>query len=163
MKNYLNKQERNDLIMVQAIIGYINIAFEKWYERGNITKEELKYIRMARSLIKKAISGVRSRQDKDFNNKLKRDIDNIELLCLPKTKAQVMLEQYEKDKEEEMCLVHRQTLELMAEKALGNCDPCAEDHTKCKLREAFIELNIPVFDPYSTTCPYMLSKSKKAC
>lgn len=158
MRNYMNAQEKQDYIMFCALLGYTQDVFEKWHKHGNMTKDEIKRWRTARTNLEKMSDSIMNRIDKSLSKNLMKLAKDTEIFCLPRERALIKL-RAERDKHQnELCEVKLSTLEDLAEKALGHCDPCKEkDHNKCMLKKLFLELNIAPIDTDTKGCGYAQS------
>ena len=161
MKTYLNSEERKDMVMLFSLIGMLKEGFlEGWYKRGNLTKEEKKYMKSSITFALKVTDSIMSRIDGNLAQRLIRDIKSTELFCLPKSEATIKKERFEKEENFNYFIqVTKDAIDALAEKALYWCNPCSvEDCSKCEVRQIFRELDVEPFDYEARECEYRISK-----
>ena len=158
MKNYMNREERNDYIMAISFAGQLKRMADEWQDRGALTNQEAGALRQSATRSVNALADIAARMDEKFVSVLLRDVDAVDIFCLPKDKARLVKDRYEKEHSEELCEVRLEALETLAEKAFYWCCSCTEeDKAACILRSVFTELAVP---PYSDDqeCPFEILK-----
>jgi len=163
MKTYMSAQERNDFVLLMALHGKAHRTAIEWAEHDSLTKNELKNLRTGITWIGKVTTAVSQRMEFKFLASLQRDINGTDIFCMPKARAKIAKERYEKEFAEEVCEVNRQALEALAAQALYWCCEChceGQEKADCPLRGMFTELAIPVYSE-KQECPYEQIRDKK--
>lgn len=158
MKTYMSKKERENVCVLFLVASAVDEMLEKWTD---LTKEEHKAIKTVQTWIYKFMDSIMNRKNKDVALQLKRDIQNSEIMILPKYQAQ---KEWERREEQAKYIeVKRDTLLNLAEHALIGCEGCArKDYYNCDLRETFMKLDIEPFDyEAKNECQYKIVKMKK--
>jgi hypothetical protein len=159
MKNYLNKNERENIVMLTALLGFVQDIFQGWADRGSLTKNETTRLRSATTHLSKMVDSVIGRLDSGHVRVLLRDARNSKIFCLPTERADIKLKNFKEERSKETAVVNLEALNYIAEKALYHCSPCTEkDESCCVLRNCFTLLAIPVFDVATKGCPYKLKE-----
>lgn len=146
--------------MLSCLVGYIS---EEVIDTWNLDSQSTKELKTSKTYILKFLDRVRNALDKGQLSRILYDAENTEIQCIPKWDAKIQKELVIEKQLNELCQVRRGALESLAEKALGNCDPCKETNCQeCMLRQSFIELNIPPleFEDQHPDCPYKMNEVK---
>ena len=160
MKNYLNRQEQNDMMTMLTLAGHCEDIVDGWDGRGNLAAPERKDLRTAKTLIMKAAKSIMKRLDIVQKQKLLRTADEWQVMCVPKDSAGQYRKRIEEDNKDLGIWCSEEALGGMAEMALiGSCCPCVKEEGEresCMCRQAFAELGIPPFtdSPADGICPY---------
>lgn len=158
MKNYLNQNERSNVVMLCALIGFVKEEMLiPWDERNNLTTDEKRNLKTSITLLTKVYDSIKGRLDSKFSNQLARDAKATNIFCLPKDVAERKIQQYQENMKTETAEVSIEAITALAGKALDWCNPCDKtDHKNCMLKEIFLELTIPPYDPETDECPYKI-------
>lgn len=158
MKDYLNKEERKDVCFVAGIAGLIDDMLEKW----NMTKEEHKYLSSARTFLYKWLDLLFSRLEKNYAEKLLRDLKVNEIVMLPNYEAKRRFNEALQQIKEDDVIIKYETLLNLIEHALVGCTNCKKDFNNCDIYQVFIEMEVEPFDcnPPKGVCPYCVVKRK---
>lgn len=158
MKTYMSRKERENVCVLFLVASAVDEMLEKWTD---LTKEEHKAIKTVQTWIYKFMDSIMNRKDRDVALQLKRDIQNSEIMILPKYEAK---KEWERREEQAKYIeVKRDTLLNLAEHALIGCEGCTrKDYYNCDLREAFIKLDIEPFDYEAVDkCQYKVEVERK--
>lgn len=143
MKSYFNKDERNVYILILCLMGYL----EDFINETELGKNERKNLKTAGTFLKKGTQEILERLGQKFAMQTSREIKASELMLLPKHRARIEKEEWEKIAREDQCVVNRDALESLIEKAVYWCCECAEDDKEnCKLRQVFDEFSVTPYD-----------------
>ncbi len=142
MKDYLNKNERVQLLFLKKYIDVIENIIEEWGDRNNLTKEESKALKMGKSWGLKAFNSIFERLNdsaaKTFWNSIKDAYINVQDkyaadLYYKKLKSSLD-DVYEENKD------YYKLVELIME---HNCKNCKKKCTECDMYKEFEEHCIP--------------------
>ena len=161
MKSYMNKQERDDYIMLSSLEGKATEILRNWSEHNSLAKDEKRYLKTALTYMDKVLGGILSRMGDEFLKPLIRDIKGTNLICIPKYKEKDYQKEYAQEYSEENCLVNRAALEYIMEKSAYWCCDCRETNkADCKLRACYMEVAMPIYAE-NQECPYEIKKEPK--
>lgn len=144
MKDYFNSSEREQLVTFIKALDHGGIIETNWDKRGNLTKEELKALRMVITWGKKFLTSIISRQNNSVKKSIRRTIEtsNImldytdNLLELYKKRSTDIDAAYEENRD------YFKLIELIM---FYNCMDCTRKCTECEIYKEFEERNIPEF------------------
>lgn len=164
MKKYLNNNEMNDLLYAYHLADTSEKTVEGWTTRGNMTKNEAKYLRTAITYTQKFINEVLGRLDnKERDKVLKRTIKNSD-------KPVIIVDEWMKQRilgplevEYEIVKIERPKFEKVAILAMKTtCEDCTEHFLQCSLYDIFEDTLLPRAET-NKNCPYsFLSAKEKA-
>jgi hypothetical protein len=156
MKDYLNKEERLQLLFLKKYIDNL----EKMLESQNITKEEHKNLKMAMSFGLKGFNSKVERLNetalKTFWNSIKEAFINVE--------DRYAVEMYNKKLHTEMDAAYElnkdyyRLIELMFD---NNCKNCTKSNRECEIYKEFESHCIPDPGEDNGNCRYAYSEVKK--
>lgn len=141
MKNYLNTEERDDMINLFGSQLTTRRTADAWQERGHLTKDEARQLRTAATLINKVFLSIVGRLKPGQAKLIIDRADRFDRLG------------------EDQYAVDRESLDKMIDGALATaCSPCTYNHDRhCPWREVFKEFNAPMYDSHANgkgKCPY---------
>ena len=145
MKKYLNQQERITFLYMTNLMDRTENMIEDWDQRGNLTKEERKYLKMSLSFGLKAFESILHRLDKSVVAALKKEkdrsgihLDMVHSLEIIKKRKKAELDaSYEENKE------YYRLVELILDSKCQGCRiPCGE----CEIFEEFQKQCVPYAD-----------------
>lgn len=164
MKKYLNSNEMLDILFVYHLADTSEKIVESWTSRGNMTKNEAKYLRTSITYAQKFLTGVRDRLDNKEQEKLsKRTIKASKkpIIFIDEWMKQRVMGDYEK--ELEIVKIGRSKFKkvaLLAMKAV--CEDCTDSFASCSLYDIFEDCLMHRADK-EKNCPYcFLSNEKQA-
>lgn len=156
VRRYLNKQERQDMVVLAGFLAFLENRIETWAKLGR-SKEKVKYSRMAFSFGNKVLKLVLNTLDPQEQDKVIADTKNYSVAAYAKTEA---VREYERLKQlEENMVIPQEDWYDLADHALVTCRKCTlvgEAVEKCNMRRIFIKHDVPPFDQYAPvgTCPF---------
>lgn len=164
MKKYLNNNEMNDLLYAYHLANTSEKTVEGWTTRGNMTKNEAKYLRTAITYTQKFIKEVLGRLDnKERDKVLKRTIKNSDkpIIIVDEWMKQRVLGPLES--ENEIVKIERPKFEKIAILAMKTtCEDCTGHFSQCSLYDIFEDSLLPRAER-ERNCPYsFLSDEKQA-
>lgn len=168
LKNYLNSEELNDFITIGFLLNATNeildskvdervITLKKiriaWDTRGNLTKNEHKFLKMAGTYLNKAYVSIFNRLSKDEAKKIDRKLNTSYIRILDKfTIDKLNRETGDKYKN---AVIPRELFENWCEEVMEvKCKGCTQDRQACKLREVFEDNFVPEADWGLDNCRY---------
>lgn len=164
MKKYLNNNEMNDLLYAYHLADTSRKTVQGWTSRGNMTKNEAKYLRTAITYTQKFIDGVLERLDKKEKDKVsKRTVKYAD-------KPVIIMDEYMKQRilgpletEYETVKIERPKFEKIAILAMKTtCEDCTGHFSQCSLYDIFEDSLLPRAER-ERNCPYsFLSDEKQA-
>ena len=163
MRTYLNKKERNDIVMFMCVFGHCDEVFaKKWFNRDMTTKNEQQYLKTAMTYMRKFMDSLEDRLDKDFRTRLMVDVKSTDIFCLPKTEAAIKQRLFEEN--EKKLIEENKAYEVLdlAQYALHCCNPCQckeDSYKECSLRKILMNLQVEAFDLEANEhCQYKISE-----
>ena len=146
MKKYLNKQERNDYIILCHFVSYVDVV-KKWIDYDIIDGDELKRLKTIYTHGKRIVNNIAKRLDDSQYQKMVRDMKDSELIVCTKTRATIKRDEISKEKGK--IIIAENDFLGLAEVALIHCKGCNKtDYSKCVVRNCAMELQLPAVDPY---------------
>ena len=142
MKDYLNKNERVQLLFLKKYIDQVEMIVEEWGERDNLTKEESKGLKMAKTWGLKALNSICKRLNKTasktFYNSIKSAYINIQ--------DRYAVNMYKKKMKSELheCYEENRDYYALVELLMHyNCRDCTKHCRECEIYKEFEEHCIP--------------------
>ena len=159
MKTYLNRQEKEDYVMLAATQVAADTIRVRWGERGNLTDEETAGLQQAADAIRDVMSSIVKRLAPDQGRALVRAAKSTHCVCVPDERQSTFNRRIAQEENSAQVLVRKVALDDLAEMAIARfCAPClhADDKEHCHCRAAFLELDVPMFDenPAEGVCPW---------
>lgn len=145
MKTYLSGAELNDLLFVTHLIEFNRTTVNNWEKRGNLTKEEAKFLRTGATWTEKFLTTVLNRMPKKEVEKyakrtLRAQQDPIRIL--DKWMQDRVFGTYET--EFEVVKVERPQFEQLAMVAIhAHCRDCNKSYTECDLYDILEDNLVP--------------------
>ena len=167
MKQYINRQEQDDLVFLTMLISKTAdiIEREQTREKPLMDKQVITWAKRSNSLLlNQVIKPIVRNLSPEAKEKYLRSAKNNRVQCVPTETLEYYIKKARQERREEECIVKMDVLEDLAEMALYACNPCKwdndNDRLKCKGRAAMIALDIPYYDNNATICPYLISKKE---
>lgn len=155
MKDYFNTIERDQFLTFLKSLDHGETIEQAWGERGNLTKEELKALRMVKTWGKKFIESVLKRQNDTSLKATGRAIRSSELILdykgqldeLLKKRCSDINKSYEENRD------YFSLIELLMH---YNCKNCSRKCTECLIYPEFEKHNVPEFSGWENlkNCKY---------
>lgn len=147
MKNYFNSREREQFLTFLKSMVHAEHIEDEWGPRGNLTKDELKSLRMVQSWTRRFIESVLNRQNADSKKSIAHAIKTSTVVLDYKDSASRLLKKrctdinagYEENKD------FIKLVELILH---YNCRNCTCRCEKCEIYSEFEKLNVPEFQDY---------------
>lgn len=155
MKNYLTGQELNDLLFTTYLIERNRDTVKEWESRGNLTKEEAKYLRTAVTYTEKSLALI-------INRMPEKQIEKFMLRTLRAVKDPVRIVDkwtYDRllgsmEKEYEIVKMPRVEFEYLAMTLIDKyCRECKKTFDNCDLYTLLDNNLFPTCDS-GPNCPY---------
>lgn len=165
MKDYLNTQERNQLMVFMSLLqlmegrrnGFdavkIGTMMEEWSKRNNMTKEEHKYLKTSNTYLKKFITSVRDRLSKKEKDVLEKKLAKFDFRLVD----DFTLSQVHRDMSDKMvnAILPRQQFYDWCKNIMEvKCNGCTKDWKECDLHEVFDDNFIPESGFDCSNCRY---------
>lgn len=153
LKTYLSQGEREKLVFLWFMSGYIEDMLEKWTEIGNMTKEEHKYLKMSNTYTTKFVTAVLDRinekEGKRIYNKLIGSRIEIKPI-IPHVEGNTS------DKPTWTFKIDREAMDTIAEGVIAAwCKNCKEeDYEECPIRYIFEQTEVEKYDKFAKGCQY---------
>lgn len=155
MKEYLNAQELNDLLFSFYLIERNRDTVAKWDERGNLTKEEAKYLRTAATYTEKMMMSVLKRlPTKQVDKFMARTVREIKdpVRLIDKWTTDRVLGRYEEGYK--VVKIKREEFEYLAMTLIDvHCRGCNKSLQECDLY-TFLDDNLFPTCDNGKSCPY---------
>lgn len=139
---YLNKSKRENLIKILCLVSELEDTIKL-----DLDKDDMKNMKAGHTFLNKAMTGIMSKLERDHLDRLRKDASASEFLVLPKNRAKIEKDEWEKLRSEDQCVVNLDNLFTCAEKAMYWCRKCDEkDQNRCELRGVLESLDMPHYD-----------------
>ena len=163
VKQYLNRAEREGMLKLACATKMAGQIVTDWAAHNNLTSDEGKWLKLGRTYINKAQEAIIKRLGAEEASKILREAAEMEFIFRTKETEDMYQRRIKKEYENQGTFVPSGALDSLAEMALTTCSQCkcsAEEKANCPGRNAFIELDIPVFDssPPEGVCPYEITE-----
>ena len=162
MKKYLNSDEMMDFLMTYHLAEVSEKVVNSWTDRGNMTKNEAKYLRTAITYTRKFMTEVLLRLDENERKKVaQRTIKASEkpILFLDEWMKQRIMGTYEK--ELETVKISREKFEKIALLSMKtSCEDCPGSFNKCQIYDMYEDLLLPKAER-ERNCPYAFLSNEK--
>lgn len=170
MKDYLNKFEYNQFMVMnavlQSVLGIKNIGSdgpklksmrEEWAKRGNLTKEEHKSLKMAETYMGKFILSVHSRQSQKQQEQINKKLFNYAFQLVDDYSFQKMSRDAQ-DKIQNAVMPRQQFYDWCTEIMSVKCNGCTKDWNTCELHQVFDNNFVPESGFDCQNCKYAYSQ-----
>lgn len=164
MKDYLNAQEMNDVLLVGILLDKSAVIREEWMKRDNLTKEEHKALKTAQTYLAKFYEQLMRRLDiKEVKKMMKRTSD-FELKIIDKFTLKRMQGTWQEDMK--IAHVDREEFEDWCDQIMQiHCKGCKKHFGQCNLHDVFYNNFVPESGWNFERCRYaykeISSKKKK--
>lgn len=153
MKDYLNAEERNQVMVIMALLQLIRgqrsiqsvkikPIHEDWTERGNMTKEEHKAIKMAETYLDKFISSILTRMSSQETEQLNKRILKFDFRLVDDYTLQKVYRDM-KDRLVNAVVPREEFGDWCNEIMHIHCKDCTKHFAQCELHTAFEDNFIP--------------------
>ena len=155
MKKYLNREERITVLYLTNLLDRTEMMIQDWDSRGNLTKNEKKWLKTSLSFGLKVLESILARLDINVVVNLKKEkeqsgihLDMVHSLEVIKKRKSAELDGCYEDNKEYYKLV-----ELILE---HNCKGCTTPCGECEFFKDFTEQCVPYLDGDETkqNCKY---------
>lgn len=151
-KNYLNKDEKQEALMVASFILFI----ADHYNKGSLarTKDMGKYAKYAVTYARKTLGEILKPLDDDMLEKYAVDADKIQLVLKHKKEA---IREYEQMKAlDRYVSLEIPDFKLITNLALESCNLCEESGSDCTMKKVYIKHGVQFVNEHATLegCPY---------
>ncbi|MDP4143203.1 MAG: DUF5651 domain-containing protein [Bacillota bacterium] len=142
MKDYFSKDERVQMLFLIKHIDNIDEILKTWTKRNNLTKEEIKALKLAKTWGKKAFDSITSRQC----NQALQTFTNSVVEAYVYVQDKFAIKQYNREISSKLDDCYEKNrdyyklVELIMDK---NCKDCKKNHCECEIYEEFEEHCIP--------------------
>lgn len=142
MKDYFNSQERDEFLTFVKSLDHGCRIEQSWGSRKNLSKEELKSLRMCLTWGKKVVNSIINRQNETSRKAILKTMTNSSIALDYKSSLQELLKKrcslidaaYEENRD------YFALVELIMH---YNCRDCKKKCTECAIYNEFEERNIP--------------------
>lgn len=142
MKDYFNSQERDEFLTFVKSLDHGCRIEQQWAPRNNLSKEELKALRMCLTWGKKVVDSITNRQNSTSRKAILKLMTNSSIALDYKSSLQELLKKrcslidaaYEENRD------YFALVELIMH---YNCRECTKKCTECAIYNEFEERNIP--------------------
>jgi len=162
MKDYLNAQEMNDVMLIGILLDKTVVIREEWDKRGNLTKEEHKTLKTAQTYLIKFYNSLISRLNTKEVKKMMKRTSDFELKIIDK----YTLRRLQGTWQEEMKIAHvdREEFEDFCDQIMQiKCKGCKKHFSQCILYDIFYNNFVPESGWNLENCRYAYTEisSKK--
>ena len=162
MKKYLNSDEMLDLLFAYHLADTSERTVNTWVDRGNMTKNEAKFLRMAITYTQKFIKELLGRlEPKEREKVIKRTIKAAEkpLIFIDKWMEDRVMGKYKK--EMDVVKIDRQDFEKVALLSMKtSCEDCQGNFNECPIYDIYEDLILPRAER-EKNCPYAYLSPQK--
>lgn len=176
MKDYLNQSETNDFMCIGylldtagSILGIERssknpMSIEKvragWADRGNLTKEEHKSLKMAETYLSKFYTSVLARMSRNEAAKVYKRLTRYTVKFMDEFTLNLLNVQL--GREFEVVKIEREQYQQWCEEIMNvNCKNCTKHHDECKLCSLFENTLIPESQWNLDNCRYAYAEIVK--
>jgi Family of unknown function (DUF5651) len=166
LKDYLNKFETNDFMVMnsvlQSVLGIENLGVdgpklktmrEKWMERGNLTKEEHKYLKMTETYMEKAVMSIYSRLSPKQQEQINKKLFSYSFKLVDDYTMQ-QINRDIKDKMQHAVMPRQQFYDWCVDIMEVKCNGCTKDWNTCDLHQVFESNFVPESEFNCSNCKY---------
>jgi hypothetical protein len=147
MNAYLSREEKANYIRATALAAQLELTIDSYASAKNTDPEFLKYLRMGRTMLTKALIMRSDALDIDVKNEFAKQVSRLELICAATPEAKK---------------AHKELLELQTTLPMElqdfedwyesvietTCKKClCEDFTECKTRRVLVKYGVYPIDP----------------
>lgn len=168
MKDYLNREEKNFILSTLAVMqlmeGIRSITGERtapiwdlWTERGNMTKEEKKNLKMAHTYLHKFSRSLIDRLSDKEQKTIYKQMIKYDFKLIDDFTTQKIL----RDMSDKMvnAVVPREDFNMWCEEIMHcNCKNCTKHHQECELYDMFENNLVPDGNFNCENCRYAYRK-----
>lgn len=158
MKKYINKQTREDIVLLMHIQAVMESIIEKWGEFSS-TPFKLRWLRSSNTILRRFL--VKSVKESADTKDMKRAVDYFKrskLLLKTEASASLYLKRWEEEYETEKVEVPIKYLDELVTVAMnGNCVGC-QGVKGCYAKEIFEAYDVPSNAERPKKCKYEIKK-----
>lgn len=146
-RNLTNEQHK-DFCMLILLLSHADQHVHEWMPQ----ERQLK-LKEASRLITEVIVDTTKEMSNVSAQRLKKNIEQVQLFCLPKSEADRKIKENRKTN---VVKVREEAFMQLLESSMQHCkNPCGRPYKRCLLRKIFLELDAPKWDPEAKgVCPY---------
>jgi hypothetical protein len=169
MKDYLNKIETSQFMVMnsvlQSVLGIINTGVdgpklktmrEDWAKRGNLTKEEHRYLKMTETYMEKAVMSIYNRLSPKQQEQIQKKLFKYQFQLVDEYTFQKMSRDAQ-DKIQYAVMLRPQFYDWCDEIMQVKCNGCTKDWNTCDLHQVFDYNFVPESGFDCTNCKYAYS------
>lgn len=164
MRRYLNREEKNQFICIVALVQQLeglrtlegiskDPVWVDWFNRGVMTKEERKYIKLAHTYMVKFVDSVLNRLDAVEQDSLKKQYRKFDFKLIDDFTLQKLMRQL-KDTSKEIVMDRELFYTYSEDIMAARCNGCKKDGEGCPLRASFEDNIVPEFGEDLDNCRY---------
>ncbi len=171
MKDYLNAEERNQLMVFMSILQMFsgnrgitsapgkNIV-EDWTSRNNMAKDEQRSIKMAQTYLKKFCESVQDRMHPREQEQITKKLEKFDFRLIDDFTLQKVYRDM-KDRLVNAVVPREQFCTWCNEIMYQNCDGCTKHFSECELHEVFEDNFVPESSWGLENCRYAYKLPEK--
>lgn len=150
----LKDHQYKDFCMLMILLSYTDQHLQEW-----MTEDRKIKLKAASKIIAEVIVGTTEELSKASAQRLKKNIDEVDLFCLPKAEAERTIKQSQKINTVKL---REEAFIVLLESALASCkDPCGRNYKACILKKMLLDVGAEKYDPDARgVCPYLQTKKK---
>lgn len=153
MKDYLNAEERNQLMVFMAILQMFsgnrgitgasgkNIV-DDWSSRNNLTKDEQRSLKMSQTYLKKFCDSVQDRMNPKEQEQIKKRLEKFDFRLVDDFTLQKVYRDM-KDRLVNAVVPREEFCAWCNEIMYQNCNGCTKHFSKCELHQVFEDNFVP--------------------
>ncbi len=170
MKDYLNKTETSQFMVLNSVLQWVlgikNTGVdgpklkpmrEEWMKRGNLTKDEHRWLKLTETYMEKAVMSIYNRQALKQQEQINKKLFKYDFQLVDDYTFQKM----SRDAQDKIqnAVVPRQQFYDWCEKIMSiECNGCEKDWNTCNLHQVFDSNLVPESDFDCKNCKYAYSQ-----
>lgn len=157
MKSYLNRTEKTQALTIASFVAYVTDTANEWAKHSR-DKDAVKSLRMAKSFMSRAMDSLFKGLDPLEIRKVLNQVSKMEIVVKYSDEA---AREYKRMQEiDGVTPVKTDDFYEICGQALGICSSCEDRSRDCRLRELFIQYDVPVanLSPRPGECPYCVEE-----
>lgn len=153
MKDYLNKEETNNFLLIGTLLDTVSAIKDDWKKRSMLTKEEHKYLSTAKTYAEKFYLSVMNRLNPREAEKLYKRLMKFDIKVLDEYTKKRLFGEF--DKEYAVVKIPREEFEDWCEEIMEvNCKNCTKHWGECRLHKIFEKNFVPESSCNLDNCRY---------
>jgi hypothetical protein len=144
----LSTEQLIDFSMLLMLLSHADQHLQEWMPEDRKIK-----LKQASKLITDVVVDTTQELSQAAAVRLKKNIDNVKLFCLPKPEAERKVRESRKIN---TMRLREEAFFILLESSLQHCKhPCGRNYKACTLRKILLEVDAPKWDPDAKGfCPY---------